>query len=302
MYRGYCVLNLSHFPHPFSELFIDKDEGGVRFRVLPLGFHAELSFALSAKKEPVPAPDRCRKHCPSTNLCIFDIWTCAYLTYIEMSQTHCLLEHGGEFLFSIVGIFEMPLPPVDELSDDSASKAAIKSPEKPTAPAKPKSKPEKPPKQNPKEKAAKVEKNRRCRKNHRRLRNQRQHPRVNLLPWSGLLQEILLALQILPMAHRRRNQLVLPRILIGSVCANRCTNAMEYGQWSWMGKKWFGSFACIGCLELSLIFLHVTAECNWTATKVKPIDGVDPEEIENIAVPKSWNYKNGDCGLDVFCT
>ena len=99
-----------------------------------------------------------------------------------MSQTHCLLKHGGEFLFSIVGIFEMPLPPVDELSDDSASKAAIKSPEKPTAPAKPKSKPEKPPKQNPKEKAAKVEKNRRCRKNHRRLRNQRQHPRVNLLP------------------------------------------------------------------------------------------------------------------------
>lgn len=158
MYRGYCALNLSHFPHPFSELFIDKDEGGVRFRVLPLGFHAELSFALSAKKEPVPAPDRCRKHCPSTNLCIFDIWTCAYLTYIEMSQTHCLLKHGGEFLFSIVGIFEMPLPPVDELSDDSASKAAIKSPEKPTAPAKPKSKPEKPPKQNPKEKAAKVEK------------------------------------------------------------------------------------------------------------------------------------------------
>ena len=35
------------------------------------------------------------------------------------------------------------------------------------------------------------------------------------------------------------------------------------------------------------VFFHVAAECNLTAPKVKPIDGVDPEEIEKIAVPKS---------------
>lgn len=229
-----------------------------------------------------------------------------------MSQTHSRPKHGGEFLLSIVGIFEMPLPPVDELSDDSASKAAIKSPKKPTAPAKPKSKPEKPPKQNPKEKAAKVEK--------ASKQTVKEKPAKPEKPQKTEK----------PKAKPKGKSAPMKRPAAGNAagvadpangqpqkkpaCATKDTDRLSVCKsmykrngiwWSWMGKKWFGSFACIGCLELSLIFLHVTAECNLTATKVKPIDGVDPEEIENIAniaVPKSWNYRNGDCGLDVFCT